>query len=110
MLYHNSLSLICYAVSNFSSSSSVTTLRSPSEDPTIVATVASPVTLTTVRHISNILSIGKIIAIQAGFKPTDPNTIINITKPALGTAADPIEASVAVRIIVSCAPKSKSIP
>ncbi len=42
------------------------------------------------------------MAIQAGFKPTASNTIINITKPALGTAAEPIDAKVAVATIVSC--------
>ena len=39
--------------------------------------------------------------IQAGFKPTASRTIINIINPALGTAADPIDAIVAVKIIKS---------
>src|SRR5690554_7069998 len=60
----------------------------------IEQTVASPVTFTTVLNMSKILSTGKMMAIQAGFKPTESNTIISITKPALGTAADPIDAKV----------------
>ena len=74
----------------------------PSLLATTVATVASPVTLRTVLHISRILSTGKIILIQAGFNPTESYTIINIIKPALGTAAEPIEAIVAVKTITSC--------
>ncbi|CAI8349082.1 MAG: Uncharacterised protein [Formosa sp. Hel3_A1_48] len=41
-------------------------------------------------------------------KPTDSNTITNITIPAPGTAALPIEASKAVRTIMSWSVKVKS--
>ena len=49
------------------------------------------------------------MAIQAGFNPTDCNTIIIIINPALGTAEAPIEANVAVNTMVNCWAKLKSI-
>ena len=58
--------------------------------------LASPVTLTTVRNISNILSTAKIKAIPSGSIPIALNTITNITIPAPGTAAAPIDDKVAV--------------
>ena len=70
--------------------------------------MASPVTFTTVLNMSKILSTAKINAIPAGSIPTDDNTITNITIPAPGTAAAPIEARVAVSTIVNCDDKSKS--
>jgi len=51
---------------------------------------------------SRILSMGKIRAIQAGFKPTLSRTMIIRTRPALGIAAAPIEASVAVSTMIAC--------
>ena len=75
--------------------------NSPSELAMIVDTAASPVTFTTVRHISRIRSTGKMIAIQAGFNPTLSRIKISMINPAPGTAADPIDASVAIETIVS---------
>ena len=72
------------------------------DDNVMILAVASPVTFTTVLHISRGRSTGKMIAIQAGFSPTDCRTIISMTSPALGTAADPIDAKVAVKTIISC--------
>ena len=67
----------------------------------MLATVASPVTLTIVLHISRGLSIAIIRANPWGSIPTAPSTITNIIKPAPGTAAAPIEDSVAVTIITN---------
>lgn len=74
----------------------------------IAATVTSEVTLTTVRHMSRIRSIGIISATHIGFKPTESNTIISIINPAPGTAAAPIDARVAVATINNCCEKDKS--
>ena len=73
-------------------------------------TVASPVILTIVLHISRGLSTAKINANPASGIPAWDNTITNTIIPALGTAAVPIEASVAVRIIPSWAPNDRSKP
>src|SRR5690554_3290004 len=81
----------------------------PSPLAIMVLTVTSLVTLTMVLNISKILSTGKIMAIQAGFRPTASNTIMSITNPALGTAAEPIEDKVAVTTIIICWVKVKSI-
>ena len=77
----------------------------PTDFATSDATVASPVTLITVLHISKGLSTANINAnpmanLSAG-KPTASNTITNITIPAPGTAAEPIDANNAVIIIVN---------
>ena len=61
--------------------------------------VASPVSLLFV--ISNILSTPRINAIPSLGTPTDSKIITNIIIP--GTAAVPIEAKTAVKIIVDCA-------
>ena len=66
-------------------------------------TAVSHVTFTTVRHISRILSTPMMRAApgtSSGFICS--NTTNSITIPAQGTAADPIEASVAVATIVIC--------
>lgn len=77
----------------------------PTDLATKMDTVASPVTFTTVRHISSGRSTAKIraklMAILSEGKPLDSKTITNITIPAPGTAAEPIDASNAVKIIVS---------
>ena len=53
-------------------------------------------------HISNIRSTAKIKPIPSiGICGNNPKTMVNITKPAPGTAAEPIEANVAVIKIVS---------
>ena len=54
----------------------------------------------TVRLMSKMRSTGNKIAIHAGFKPMALSTITSITKPALGMAADPTEAKVAVTVII----------
>ena len=69
----------------------------------ITLTVASPVTLTVVRTMSNILSTPRIMAIPSLGTPTDSKIITNITIPAPGTAAVPTEARTVVRTIVICA-------
>ena len=69
----------------------------PSELPTIIATEASPVTLTVVRHMSRGRSTAKInarpIAKDSAGRPRDSKTITSVTITAAGTAADPIEGS-----------------
>ena len=72
---------------------------------TSIETVASPVIFTTVLHISNGLSTAKINAKPASGIPAWASTITKTIIPALGTAAAPIDASVAVTIIPSCAVK-----
>lgn len=68
----------------------------------MLAMVASPVTFTVVLHMSNIRSTAKIKPIPSiGICGNNPKTMVNITKPAPGTAAEPIEANVAVNKIVS---------
>ena len=57
---------------------------------------------------SKMRSMGKISAIQAGFKPTLSSTMIIRTKPAEGTAAAPMEARVAVSTMTACWLKAKS--
>ena len=82
----------------------------PTDFATIIETAASPVTLTIVLHISNGLSTAIIKASPASGIPAWPRTITSITIPALGTAAAPIEARVAVTIIPNCAPRLRSKP
>ena len=82
----------------------------PIDFPTIIDTAASPVTFTIVRHISKGRSIAKIKAKPASGIPACAKTITNITIPALGTAAVPIEAKVAVKTIPNCAVRLKSNP
>ena len=55
--------------------------------------------LTTVLHISRGLSTANIRASPASGIPACANTITNTIIPALGTAAAPIDANVAVTII-----------
>src|SRR5690606_35682101 len=62
----------------------------------ITATKASPVILVDVRSISKGLSTANINAIPAGLTPIDSKTMTSISRPAPGTAAEPIDASVAV--------------
>ena len=59
-------------------------------------TDASPVKFKTVRTISMIRSTRKMIAIQAGLRPTLSRIGMSIIIPAEGTEALPIEAKVAV--------------
>ena len=77
----------------------------PKDLATNIDTVASPVTFTVVLIISKGLSTAKINAKPIGNnssgKPTDSKTITNITIPALGTAAEPIEANNAVNTITN---------
>ena len=82
----------------------------PIDFPTIIDTAASPVTFTIVLHISRGLSIAKIKANPASGIPACARTITSITIHALGTAAVPIEANVAVRTIPNWADKLKSSP
>src|SRR5690606_38618374 len=84
--------------------------NSPSVEATTAQTVASPVTLTTVLNMSNILSGAMIKAIPAAGTLMDSNTIINIINPAPGTPAEPMEANVAVNTMVSCWVQLRSIP
>ena len=67
----------------------------------MVETVASPVIFTTVLHISNGRSTAKISANPASGIPACAKTITKTMIPALGTAAAPIDANVAVDIIPS---------
>ena len=76
----------------------------------MLATVVSPVTFTAVRHISRGLSRAMIRASPSSGIPTAPRTITSITSPAPGTAAAPMDESVAVRTMVSCCVIDKSIP
>ena len=82
----------------------------PSESATMTATDASPVTFTTVRIMSRILSTPRIKAIPALGTLTASKMITSMMIPAPGTAAVPMEASTAVKIIVSCAPIPSPIP
>ena len=64
--------------------------------------MASPVTFTVVLHISRILSTAKTRPIPStGIWGNKPRTMVNITNPAPGTAAEPMEARVAVTRIES---------
>ena len=82
----------------------------PSESATITAMDASPVTFTTVRIISRILSTPRIKALPSlGTLPAS-QMLTSMMMPAPGTAAVPIEASTAVKIMVSCAPIPSPIP
>ena len=65
-------------------------------------------TFTTVRHMSKMRSMGKIRAIHAGLSPTLSSTMIIKTKPALGMAAAPTEARVAVSTMTACCARLKS--
>ena len=56
------------------------------------------------------LSTAKINANPASGIPACAKTITKTIIPALGTAAAPIDAKVAVKIIPSCAERDKSIP
>ena len=84
--------------------------NSPSVAATTTEQAASPVILIIVLIISSILSTPAIITIPSIGRPTACNTIPSIIIPAPGTPAVPIEANVAVKIIVSCAETGKSIP
>ena len=77
-------------------------INSPSDFAIRVDTTMSPVTFTTVLHISKMRSTGNMMATHAGFNPTDCNTMIIMINPALGTAAEPIDAAAAVNTMVSC--------
>ena len=77
---------------------------------TIIETVASPVILTTVLHISKGRSTANIKAKPASGIPACANTITSTIIPALGTAAAPIDANVAVTIIPNWAVTDKSNP
>src|SRR5690606_17431679 len=68
---------------------------------TTVATTASPVTLTMVRHISSGRSIAMISASPSTETPIAPSTMTRVTRPALGTAAAPMDDRVAVRMIIN---------
>ena len=50
------------------------------------------------------------MTIHIGFRPTEFKTNMSIIRPALGTAADPIEASVVVATIPNCCVILKSTP
>ena len=76
---------------------------------TNIDTVASPVTFTTVLHISRGLSTAKIKAKPISGIPAWERTIISITIPAPGTAAEPIEANVAVVTIPNWAARLKLV-
>ena len=77
----------------------------PKDFATSIDTVASPVTFTTVLHISKGLSTANIkanpIGNNYGGNPIASSTITNITIPALGTAALPIDANNAVPTITN---------
>ena len=77
---------------------------------TIIQQLASPVILTTVRPISKIRSTTATKAIQSTGSPTEVSTIASITIPAPGTPAVPIEAKVAVKMIVSICVRVRWIP
>ena len=62
-------------------------------------TAASPHTFTDVLIISKILSTANINPIASKGKPTDPKIKANVTVPAEGTAAVPIEVTIARRTI-----------
>ena len=81
-----------------------------SEAATTVATVASPVTLVTVRIMSRIRSTPRINAMPAVGTPIASRMITSMMMPAPGTAAVPIDASTAVNTMVSCAPMLRLIP
>ncbi|OQC35698.1 MAG: hypothetical protein BWX64_02351 [Acidobacteria bacterium ADurb.Bin051] len=76
----------------------------------IVATIASPVTLRTVRSMSSGRSTARISASPSTGSPTAFRTMISITMPAPGTPAVPMEARVAVTMIVSCWASVSSMP
>ena len=82
----------------------------PCDLATIIETVASPVTFTTVLHISKGRSTAKISANPVSGIPACASTMTNMTIPAPGTVAEPIEAKVAVTIIPNWVPNERSIP
>ena len=77
---------------------------------TTMQQLASPVIFTVVRPISKIRSTPATRAIPSTGSPTDVSTIASITIPDPGTPAVPIDASVAVRIIVSICGSVRLIP
>ena len=77
---------------------------------TTMQQLASPVMFTVVRPISKIRSTQATRAIPSTGSPTDVSTIASITIPDPGTPAVPIDASVAVRIIVSICGSVRLIP
>jgi hypothetical protein len=77
---------------------------------TTITHEASPVILTVVLPISNILSTPATSAMPSTGKPTDFSTIASMTIPAPGTPAVPMEARVAVATIVSICPNVRSMP
>src|SRR5690606_6088596 len=77
----------------------------PSLAATIVATVASPVMLVTVRHMSRMRSTPRMSAIPALGTPTASRMMTSMMMPAPGTAAVPMEASTAVSTMVAWAPR-----
>ena len=83
---------------------------SPSSRATTAAPQASPHTFTAVRHISNNLSTAKIIPMPSSGRFTALSTMTIVTRPALGIAAAPIDAKVAVSIMTNCCAKVNSMP
>jgi len=81
-----------------------------SDNETIIVHIASPVTFTVVLHMFKMESMPIIIPIMPEGKPTEVNTIDNVTIPAEGTAAVPTEAITAVIITVMSAEVPKSTP
>ena len=71
---------------------------------------ASPVMFTVVRPMSKIRSIPATSAIPSTGRPTLCSTIASIIIPAPGTPAVPMDANVAVRMIVNCCPIVRSTP
>ena len=66
-----------------------------------MAQAASPVILTVVRPMSKIRSTPATRAMPSTGRPTEVRTMASMTIPAPGTPAVPMEASVAVRTMVS---------
>lgn len=77
---------------------------------TTIVQAASPVMLTVVRPMSKIRSTPATSAIPSTGSPTDVRTIASMIIPAPGTPAVPMEASVAVRTIVSICGSVREIP
>ena len=77
---------------------------------TITQQEASPVIFTVVRPISKIRSTPATKAIPSTGSQTEVSTIASITIPAPGTPAVPIEAKVAVKMIVSICGSVRWIP
>ena len=73
--------------------------KSPSEFATTHATAASPETFTEVLIMSRILSTAKIKPIASNGSPKELKMRANVTVPADGTAAAPMEATIARKTI-----------